>query len=595
MPFYENGETITIFNTKDVKQRATIKFVADDNVAVAKRDKKNFAIPYDIDIPVVTGKKKSKKAKELQMVMKFHSQTFDICGNNKNAAKAGNTTIGEFIESTLGDEWSLTTPPSKGKREEIIEAIDTLMKQSEGKMVVLDDTIDITWVLRNKFPEALKNLSSHHKNSLVIDVSNCEPNKQNVQIMFKQPNRVVEIQSLSFKDAPQLLTTEFMEFRDNLSVKYRHAIIIDEQLSFFRLHLIKDKLLETEEQLRKASCKRNGKICEKFIVPIYFDGIIETANEIKVDCVQNRLLRLKRSALSCTPTNKLDRPLSFLRQDEDITVVKLGNDYYKAKENANPLPRKPLIKPLRVDSKWLELKPITIKPLRVVTSQTEPIRINEAQKAFASSPTNSIDSGVGSPNTPLSDETNSPFNMRPRSVSESVCASCFKIDGHTVCLYENEPPKPTKSILKKGEQCYTPKYQLKHTVSNDHPLKCSRKPVFSRSISECNSNYSIYESVDKNLNSTMSFDTIFSEDDESSYEETAHEDEVVDSPRCRRKTISFSEENVTFEFNERFSIVHQNIVNQKKRRNRRKHTKSESCQEYTTIMEQEKIVNCQSD
>uniref|UniRef100_A0A0N4ZLQ9 Ras-associating domain-containing protein n=1 Tax=Parastrongyloides trichosuri TaxID=131310 RepID=A0A0N4ZLQ9_PARTI len=569
---YKDGEVIYIYNNKNLKQKAQIVLESNEDVAIAKRAKKNFIIPFDVDglETLKQGKKKSKKGKESKIVFKLNPKTLELCQTNKNTAKDVQSTLAEFIETTFGEEWSFSVPEQKDTREIIVDALRDIFKNIEGKMLCRDGHIIVNWLL-DTFPEPLKNMTKCIENSFSVNVSTMDEvtNEQTIKVIFKQSKFHADVYSFTLKNAPLLLSSELMEFRENLSLKFRHGIVFNPDMGFVRIYIVREKMTILEAQNKHAR-ENNGKLPNKQTTPFYMKGEILTNESGKIDCIQNRILQLKKSILqSQVIPERRERPLSVKTLNDDVAVLKIGTEYFKSKD----ISRKSLIKPLKVS---------------VPSNQQSPTKV-EMRETFATSPTNSIDSGVGSPGTPSDcyDKANLPFALRNRSFSESISTSFYRIDGKKVSLIvEEDNSKCLKSILKKDEQKYIPRYRLRHTPET--PTRGFTVSKTSRSVSECISNDYIPTG---GMESMMSFETIIS-DDESSFETTneTNDESCVSmsniAPRFRKKTISFSDTPDIRYFNNKISIESQKELDRKRAKDRRrKQMKYESRHGFTTSIE----------
>ncbi|CEF70587.1 Hypothetical protein SRAE_2000521400 [Strongyloides ratti] len=555
MTCYEDGKILYVYNSKNLRQKAQIILKACEEVGVAKRGKKNFVVPFDIDglETLSQGKKKTKKGKEPKIIFKINPKTFQLCQTNNNTAKSVDSTLAEFIENTFGDEWSLSPPERKCTRDIIIETLMKTFKKFEGKMLCRDGHIIVTWLI-DVFPECLKNMPSNIENCFKVNVSPMDErtNEQTINVVFSNSKFFADIYSFKLKNAPLLLSSELMEFRENLSLKFRHGIVFNDDLCFIRIYIVREKMTILEAQNKQAR-ENNGKLPIKQTTPFYMKGEIITNDSGNIDCIQNRILQLKKSILkSQSIPDRRERPLSIKCINDNVAVLKIGAEYLKCKEKS----RKSLIKPLKVN----------------VTSnqQISSNKIDDMRGSFATSPTNSIDSGVGSPGTPNESfcKDNLPFGIRNRSFSESITTSFYRIDGKKVSLIvEEDSSKGLKSILKKDEQRYIPRYCLRH--NQDTPTRGSYLPKTSRSVSESiTSDY--LPTI--GMESIMSFETIIS-DDESSFETTNDESCISMSniaPRFRKKTISFSDNPDIIYYNKKISIELQKEIDRKKAKDRRR-------------------------
>uniref|UniRef100_A0A0N5BJ43 ULP_PROTEASE domain-containing protein n=1 Tax=Strongyloides papillosus TaxID=174720 RepID=A0A0N5BJ43_STREA len=570
MTCYEDGENLYIYNSKNLRQKAQIMLKACDEVAIAKRTKKNFVVPFDVDglETLSQGKKKSKKGKEPRIIFKVNPMTLQLCQSNSNAAKSVDATLAEFIENTFGDEWTFSPPERKCTRDIIIGTLMETFKNIEGKMLCRDGHIIVTWLVDN-FPECLKDMPSNIENCFKVNVSPMDEinNEQTINVTFSHPKFFADIYSFKLKNAPLLLSSELMEFRENLSLKFRHGIIFNDDLCFIRIYIVREKMTILEAQNKQAR-ENNGKLPIKQTTPFYMKGEIITNESGKIDCIQNRILQLKKSILkSQSIPERRERPLSIKSLNENVAVLKIGAEYLKCKEKS----KKSLIKPLKVS---------------VTSNQQVDTKIDDMRESFATSPTNSIDSGVGSPGTPSESfcKGTLPFGIRNRSYSESITTSFYKIDGKKVSLIvEEDNSKCLKSILKKDEQRYIPRYRLRY--NQETPTRGSYLPKTSRSVSE--STTCEYIST-PGIESVMSFETIIS-DDESSFETTNDESCVNISnmaPRFRKKTISFSDNPDIIYYNKKISIESQKEIDRKRAKDRRrKQTKFESRHGFSTSTE----------
>lgn len=570
MTCYEDGKILYIYNNKNLKQKAQIVLEANENVAVAKRAKKNFVIPFDVDglETLFYGKKKNKKGKEPKITFKVNPKTLQLCQSNSNAAKSVDSTLAEFIENTFGDEWSLSPPERKCPRDVIIQTLMETFKKIEGKMLCRDGHIIVTWLIDN-FPECLKNMPLNIVNCLKVNVTPMDErnNEQTINVVFSNSKFFADIYSFKLKNAPLLLSSELMEFRENLSLKFRHGIVFNDDLCFIRIYIVREKMTILEAQNKQAR-ENNGKLPIKQTTPFYMKGEIITNDSGNIDCIQNRILQLKKSILkSQSIPDRRERPLSIKCINSDVAILKIGAEYLKCKEKS----RKSLIKPLKV----------SVTSNQQINNKSDDMRVS-----FATSPTNSIDSGVGSPGTPSESycKDNLPFGIRNRSFSESITTSYYRIDGKKVSLIvEEDTSKNLKSILKKDEQKYIPRYCLRQ--NQETPTRGSYLSKTSRSVSE--SITSDYPQTG-GMESMMSFETIIS-DDESSFE-TTNEDTCVSmsniAPRFRKKTISFSDNPDIIYYNKKISIELQKEIDRKRAKGRRrKQIKFESKHGFSTSTE----------